>query len=319
MQAGTGLWRRTPPAIFPPVLGLLGLGLAWRRASEVFGIGAAPGEMLLGAATLLFLFTMAAYVTKLMRRPGVFADELRILPGRAGLAAMTLSVFLFALVLEPYSLGAARAVLAAGFAAHTVLALVIVRVFVTGPPEQRRVTPVWHLNFVGFIVGALAAAPLGYPALAEAILWVTLPLAALIGAESLRQFLHAGVPAPLRPLLAIHLSPVCLLGAVALMVGQGALGAALAWAGLGLAVLFLAGARWLTQAGFSPFWGAFTFPLAAFAGHMELMAGLAGGPWRILAGLALVGATLAILPIAWKVMQLWAKGRLAVQTNAAEA
>ena len=33
-----GLFRRVPPAIFPAILGLLGLVAVWRRATEVFGV-----------------------------------------------------------------------------------------------------------------------------------------------------------------------------------------------------------------------------------------------------------------------------------------
>jgi hypothetical protein len=34
---------------------------------------------------------------------------------------------------------------------------------------------------------------------------------------------------------------------------------------------------------------------------------------------ALVAATLVILPIGWKVIALWARGQLAIRTNAATA
>ena len=78
---------RTPPAIFPPVFGLFGLGLAWRRAGDTFQMPAALGEMILGAVTLLFVFCALAYGIKVARRPGVIPEDLRVLPGRAGLAA----------------------------------------------------------------------------------------------------------------------------------------------------------------------------------------------------------------------------------------
>ena len=319
MQTKPGLWRRVPPAIFPPILGLMGLGLAWRRAPDVFAIPAAPGEVLLGMTTLLFLFAAIAYLAKIARRPAVLAEELRILPGRAGVTAATMSLMLFALVLEPFAPGPARLVLIGGLAAHTLVAALIIRVLVAGPPEQRRVTPVWHLSFVGFIVGALAAVPLELPELAWFIFWATLPVAAGIWTHGIGQFLRADTPAPLRPVLAMHLAPFAILGAVALLIGQGFLASILAGCGLALLLMLAVAIRWLTEAGFSPFWGAFTFPLSGYAGLTLLMAGYAGGPWRIIAGLVLVAATLAVPPIVWKVMQMWAKGTLAVKTNAAAA
>lgn len=320
MQTAPGLWRRTPPAIFPPIFGLLALGLAWRRAVPVFDVPAAVGEAILGAVTLLFLFAALAYGAKAVRRPAVVAEDLRILPGRAGLSTMMLSLYLLAAVLVPYGGGAATAVLYAGLAAHAGLVVLILYVLATGPAEQRVVTPVFHLSFVGFIVAAVPAVPLGLHGLAQAILWGTGALAIAIWAESLRQFTLRGVPAPLRPLLAIHLAPVALLGTVSLMLGQGGLATGLAWAAVALLLLLAIRVRWLTEAGFSPFWGAFTFPLAATAGLMALMAGyVAAQPFRLIAAGALVAATLVVPPIAWKVMQMWAKGQLAAKTNAATA
>jgi hypothetical protein len=80
-----GLWRRMPPAVFPPVFGLIGLGLAWRRAEGSFALpdaGRGAAEMLLGAASLLFAFALVAWASKPLRRPGVLADEL-LHPARA--------------------------------------------------------------------------------------------------------------------------------------------------------------------------------------------------------------------------------------------
>ena len=86
-----GLWRRVPPAIFPSIMGLFGLGLAWRRGVAAFGLPAGIAETILGAVTLLFLFALVAYSAKFLRRPAVLVEELRILPGRAGVAAMLLT------------------------------------------------------------------------------------------------------------------------------------------------------------------------------------------------------------------------------------
>ena len=72
-------------------------------------------------------------------------------------------------------------------------------VLAAGPAEQRRVTPVWHLNFVGFILAGITAPAVGMAGLGIAILWATGAMAVAIWAESARQFLAAGVPAPLRP------------------------------------------------------------------------------------------------------------------------
>ena len=108
--------------------------------------------------------------------------------------------------------------------------------------------------------------------------------------------------------------------AVAMLLGMPGLSFAFGILALVLFAALLAGGRWITTAGFSPFWGAFTFPLAAFSSLMMMLAGAGYGEFfRIVGGLALVAATFFIPWIALKVGQMWLKGALAAKTNAAVA
>jgi tellurite resistance protein len=315
-----GLFRRTPPAIFPPILGLFGLGMAWRRGQGAFGIPEAPVEGFLGAVTLLFLFALVAYGAKVLFRPGVLTEDFRVLPGRAGLAALTMCLMMLAATLVPYAPAGAEWVLAGGVVLHALVALAALRLFLSGAPEARQVTPVMHLTFVGFIVAPLAAVPLGMTQLATSVLWFSLAAAAVLWAAGLRPLVVGSAPPPLRPLQAIHLAPAALVGTAAYLLGLATLGHAFAaWSAI-LFVALVIRSRWMMDAGFSGFWSAFTFPVAAFAGVLFLSAeSLASEPLRLVAGLVLVLATLVIPPIAFKVMQLWAKGALAQNTNAATA
>ncbi|MDT8855694.1 tellurium resistance protein [Paracoccaceae bacterium Fryx2] len=307
------LFQRMPPAVFPSILGLSGLGLALRRGLEALDLPAAPAEALLGAVFLLWAFAVVGYAVKTARRPGVVAEDLRILPGRAGLASMTLGLLLLAAVLEPYAPGAARAALFLGLALHAGLAGLILRQILTAPQGGRDVTPVWHLSFVGFIIGGLAAFPLGLPGLGNALLWGTIPVAMAVWGISLVQLLRRIPPAPLRPLLAIHLAPASLFGTVAALAGLPVLAAGFAVLGATILLALLAAGRWITASGFSPLWGAFTFPLAAYAGSL-----FAQG--FDLPGIVVLMAALALVPwVAIKVLKSWAKGELAVKTNAALA
>jgi len=114
-------WRKTPPALFPPVLGLFGLAVAWGRTHEIFGAPAAVGEIFSGAVVLLYLYAAGLYIAKLAARPGVVVEDLGILPGRAGLAALTMSGMLFAAILVPYSTRLASAVLVLAILGHAVV------------------------------------------------------------------------------------------------------------------------------------------------------------------------------------------------------
>ena len=316
-----GLWRHVPPAIFPPVLGGLGLALGWLAGVGAFALPLGLAQLLAGMIAALAAFGLVAYAGKLIRRPPVLAEELRTLPGRAGVAAAVLSVYLLAAVIGAIgSLAWGRALLVAGMALHAGFLMVLIGVFRSGPPEQRRVTPAFHLSFTGVIVAARAALVLDWPGLAGTLIWPAAVAVILIYAASARQFLAGPPPAPLRPLLAIHLAPMALLATVALGLGWTAAGSVMAWAALAMAVALAASARWLLAAGFSPFWGALTFPLAATAGAWVTLWRVTGDePHRLLAGLLLAAATLVVLPVLALVWRDWARGRLPVRTHAATA
>lgn len=313
--SGTGLLRRVPPAVFPSIMGLFGLGLAWRRVSEAYAIPPSVSEIILGAASLIYLFALLAYLAKCVRRPKVVFEELRSLPGRAGVGTMILCLYLLSITLLPYSAATAAMVLKGALGAHVFLVVLLVTQFVVGPSDQRRVTPVWHLNFVGFIIGALAATGLEMYSLAFSLFLGTAIMAAVIWSISLEQMVKEDIPPPLRPLVVIHLAPVALLGLVAAALDLQAVSMGCA----GVAALFVAWyvlrIFWLTKAGFSALWGAFTFPLAATASLWLAV----GGIWRLPGAAALVAASVIIPIIAYKVLRLWANGLLAINTNAATA
>lgn len=313
-----GLWRRTPPAIFPPIMGLFGLGLAWRAASEQLGVTPAFGDLILGATALLYLFAMVAYLAKPFRRAAVLAEDLRILPGRAGVGAASLCLMLLAAVLVPFAPALAKTLSILAFMIHVGFVAILLRVLASLPPEGRVVTPVYHLNFVGFILLGLSANALGRVDVAQWLVWAMIPVAIVIWGVSLRQLFTRIPPAPLRPLLAIHLAPASLFATVA--AGAGMPDVALVFVVLGGAILLalLVSIRWLTAGGFSPLWGAFTFPVAAYAGALLHVSG-GVGQMGLAGGVILVAASLFIPVIAYRVLKAWADNSLAVKTNAAEA
>jgi len=311
-----GLWRSTPPALFAPLMGVLGLGLLGRVLGEAWALPALAqlAEAVLGAAVLLHAFALLAYLGKVLRRPSALWQDLQILPGRAGVSAALAAIHLSAAALVPYAPGLALAMTLCTLAAQAGLMAAVARVLLTGPAEQRRVTAVMHLTFVGHILAPFALVPLGWTGLSGVLVWLALATALPIWALNLPRALVT--PAPLRPTLAIHLAPVSVLASVAAILGWDGLALGLALAALVLAGLAAARLRWLMAAGFSPLWGAFTFPLAAFG---QAAARGLGTPGLWLATALLVVAAGFIPWVAWRVLKDWPGGQLARKTNAAIA
>lgn len=316
-QRAAGLWRRTPPAVFAPLLGVLGLAVAWRTLTARMGLPWAMADFLAGAVLAAAAFAFLAYATKLLRRPTVLAEELAILPGRAGVGAGMVSIYLLAALLSRYAPELAKIVLITGFCLHLIFWIVLIPAMLRNA-GQARITPVWHLNFVGPIVGALASLQVGWDHLAHLILWPMLFMAVINWSGAIYQALTERLPAALRPLLVIHIAPVALIGSVATGLGMDHLAQALgALSALGVVTVLLS-AAWLTRAGFSPLWGAFTFPTAATAGFWNALA-IHHPHWHIPAVLMTVLATMIVLPILAGIWREWARGDLAVKTNAAIA
>ena len=310
-----GWFRRMPPAVFPGILGLLWLGLAWRKAAAVFELPLGLVDASLGAVTLLWAFSVCAYAAKALRRPAVVAEDLRNLPGRDGMAALALSFSAVALVMMPIRPGLSAALLLSGVALHVALIALAARVLVVGPPEGRVVTPVWQTLFAGLAMAALPALDLGWTGVAAGLSVLSALMAGAIWLASARQLLQRIPPAPLRPLLTLHLFPAAVLGLVAQGLDFGRLAQVLALIAALQLLALAASARWLLHSGHTPFLGALTYPLAACAALFLAL----DGPW-VGAGLLLVlAATLGGVPIVYRLVQDWMKGRLAQQTNAAEA
>ena len=105
------LFARTPPAVFGVLLGLIGLALALRRGLMGFDLATGLLEALVGALVVGWAFALLALAVKIPRRPGVLAEDLRVLPGRVGLAAAAMTIMAMSGLILPYAPGLALALL----------------------------------------------------------------------------------------------------------------------------------------------------------------------------------------------------------------
>lgn len=313
-------WRRMPPAVFPPALGLMGLGLAWRKAGAIWGFGPAVGDMILGAGSLIVVFFLALYLAKIVARPAVLVEDVSVPPGRAAVAAGTMGLMLVGAALVPMWPRAAEIVVMVGMVMHVAVVLAAASALIRNPSLIATAPGTLHLPFVGMIVAPSTLVPLGSIFLAEWIFRITFPFAVLIWLVEVLRPVNAPRPAPLRPTMAIHLAPVALFGITAALLGWADIAAMFRFLGLVVAGLILAMVvwrGWLIEAGFSPVWGAFTFPTAAAASLWFTGAEVEG--WKWLATATLAVASVLIPWIALRIWAMWPSGQLADKTAAAVA
>ena len=320
MAALSRFWRRTPPALFPGLLGLFGLALSWRYAAKVWDMDSRIGEGFGLVATLLLLLTLSSYVVKLSIRPTVLWDDLKIGPARGSVSAGSMCAMALAAFLVPYTELGALLVWGLSMVLHAVYFSCVALMLAKQPRFLDEITPAILLPAVGILVATLAGSMLEYWLFCKIVFAITIPLSALIFVVSLWNVRRFGVPGPLRSSYAIFLAPPSV-AAIGIYLHGNSTYFLLAWIGCSVVALcLLPFLRWMSQGGWTPGWGAFTFPLAAFAG-VQIVAVEAGFGWPAQAAAAgtLAFATVLIPYIVLRTFQSWAAGKLAEATKAAVA
>jgi len=318
MKTDPPFYRRTPPALFPCLLGLIGLALLWRKMAE-FGAPLWIGEALSVLSVGLFGFIFACYVTKLVLRPSVVLDDLKIGPARGAVSAGSVCLLLAAVIFVPYDFQLAEVLWWTGLAFHVVYLLCVVKTLKSIQAMRQSVTPVLLLPFVGFIVASIAGPQLDYRMLSIAFLFVCLPFYFWIGVESLLNAVSRGVEPINRPSYAIILAPPSIYAVAAYYLWSNTVFFWFWLIALIVGVCVLLAAPWMARGGFKPSWGAFTFPLTACTMVMAL--GLQTGIQVSLVPMT-IGVTLSTLLvpyIVFKTLKAWSNGTLAHATKAAVA
>ncbi len=295
----SAFFRRARSAMFPICLGLIGAGLLWRKATETLGVPAVIGEVWLALAILLSSACAAFYARKLALRPRAIFDDLGPIPARATISAASMCMMLTAAALVPYSPELAELALLIGVAHHMIHAGMVLWILLRSAPQERVINPTLYLPFVGQIVAPIAGAPLGYWTASAVLFWTAVAAWAVITLASLHQILSAPIPKPLRQGMVIFLAPT----------GAGVISADLlnaSWSPLmmvvfglamtGFAIWLAARLDWLIEGGWTPAWGAFTFPTVALAGAvMSILDRTTDGALSMLSWPFLLGASATVL------------------------
>jgi tellurite resistance protein len=298
-----------PASFFGIVLGLSGLGQAWRVAVKLWGMPPIIGELVLALATLVWAVLLVLYLLQVWRHPEVVRKEF-LHPVQGGTPALlAVSTLLVVLAVAPYSYALAWALAFAGIGWHLVFSLWHTGALWKGGRDAQDTAPTLYLPTVaGNFTSAAALGVLGHPD------WGWLFLGAgvfsWLALESLiiqRLWHPTFLPAPQRPLLGIQFAPPVVCAMAWLILAPDAVDhwLLMLW-GYGLFQLLL-GMRlgaWLGAQPFGPSYWSYTFGIAAST-VCALKLALFGVPAaQILAIPVFVGANLFIGYLALRSAQL---------------
>ncbi|ABI56624.1 SLAC1 anion channel family protein [Alkalilimnicola ehrlichii MLHE-1] len=305
--AGRSL-EHMPIPLFATVMGTAGLTLAWRAAEQAWGWSAAISTTLTAVVVLLFLFLSAAYSLKFIRYREAVKAEFHHPVKMNFFPAISISLVLVAMLLQPHVTWLAGLLWLGGAALHITFTLVVMGIWIGQRPFQiAHINPAWFIPVVGNVLMPLAGVPLGFVELSwfffsvGVVFWLV-----LMTLMFYRFIFHDPLPERLLPTLAILLAPpaVGFLAWTHLNGGEiNAMGRILYYTGAFIFLLLVLRARGFGRLPFFLSWWAYSFPVAAFAIATVTMAGMVPSTFLAIAGALLVLLT-TVLVIALVVMTL---------------
>jgi tellurite resistance protein len=305
-------WARVPASFFGIVLGLVGLGNAWRIAARLWHLPGSIGESLMVAAALVWALLVIVTAGKwLYARPAAVAEFAH--PVQAGFVPLLpLTTMLMALAAAPHAHSLALGLWVVGVLGQLGLGAILGARLWQGGRDPQAITTVLYLPTVGVnFVAATVAGNLGHADWGA--LFFGIGVFAWLALESVilqRHALSAPLPVAMRATLGIQLAPP-LVGAMAyLAITSGPpdlFVQALFGYGLFQGLLLLRLLPWLREQPFGAGAWAYTFGITALAAvPMRMLERGAAGPQALL---ALPLFVVANLFIAWLVVRTLAMAR----------
>ncbi len=258
--------KHVPAPLFAVVMGVCGLGLAWRKAHAVLGVPETVSEAALAAAAAVFLAITALYAAKAVRFPDAVAAEFTH-PIRANFfPAFSISLLLLSRAALPVSRDAAFAMWVAGGAIHLGFTLLLLQRWIVRNHDIHHSNPAWFIPVVGNILVPLTGAPLGFVEVSWFFFSVGLGFwVVLFTIVFYRIVFHDQMPAKFMPTLFILIAPPAI-GFISYEALTGAIdpfARVLYHFSLFLGLLVLTMARQFLTVPFAVSWWAYTFPLDA--------------------------------------------------------
>lgn len=307
--------KNLPVNLFGSVMGLAGLGLAWRLAHQNFGVSPLIGEAIGLFAALVFAVLGLGYLTKLARHRQAVINEFTHPIAGNFFGTIVIAILLLSVVAAPYSELLGQVLWTVGSLLTVILGGQVLSRLLKGKQDLQHAVPAWLIPGVASLDIAVTGAHMPMAWAAELNL-----LAMAVGAALALIFLTSIFPRLVHqealakgmvPSLMILVAPfeVGFL-AYANLFGIDRFAAMLFYFGLFLAVV-LGFKVFRRDVPFAPSWWAISFPLAALANAALKYAQVQGGlPLQLIAWAILVFLTLALAVLTWKTLGSLVRGKL---------
>ncbi len=259
--------RHFPVTMFAGILGLSGLGLAWRNAGIVFDWTYAIGEVISWFAVGYAIAIYILYLIKIIRHPCFLIEDFNH-PVRGNfLTAGSMGLMLIAAIILPYSTMVANILWICGAILTVGLTLLIIKYWFLRDSKIDNMTPAWLIPPVGIIVAPIAGYNLGYHDLSWMLMGIGMIFWLILFSIFFnRQLFYPAISKPLRPTLFILIAPpaLCAIDLIILQGGYVDNGAKMMYGvSLFIALLMLIKIKYFIDIPFSMPWWSFTFPMSA--------------------------------------------------------
>lgn len=279
MQSSSRL-QHMPISFFAMVMGLVGLTIAWEKASDLYQFSHVIASSLLVLSISVFVILAVLYSYKgIIFRQEILQEwanpvKMNFIP------ATSISLLLFAVAFMSISMEVSRVLWAIGAILHLVISLMVMNSWLHHEKyEIHHINPAWFIPAVGNVIVPLAGVPLGYPELSwfffsiGMMFWLILMVIVFN-----RIIFHMPLPVKLLPTLFILIAPpaVGFLSYVKLTGDLDAFAQVLYNFALFLTILLVSQLPRFARLPFFMSWWAYSFPLAAMSISSMAMGEISG-------------------------------------------
>ncbi|CAN0469589.1 unnamed protein product [Laminaria digitata] len=306
-----------PPTFFGSVMGISGLGLAWRQAERILDWPSLPGDIILVIGAVMLAIVGLAYIAKCLLYPAMLWRDFDHPAKGPFLAGAPLAILLQVPAALQVDQGLAQALFFGGAGLSLFLTCYIFSRWYLRPQDMAKMNPIWLIPGVGSFLTALMGPSLGYIELSwfffsiGVIVWVLLSAVLMY-----RLMFGPGLPAPLTPSYFVPIVPPALMSMIFPLLVPGDISPftrIIYYFALFLLLLNLAMIRTFLRTQFSMAWWAYTFPLDTIGAATFLYAEATGNVYLgYLAEAILILATVLIAYILVRTIIEIAAGRVLI-------